>query len=251
MAYDAQTADLFTKYVQHTNGKRKIANSVADTILNLNECSVLDVGAGSGHVAVHLAPLAKQLVCIEPNNELFEQLKSLVPPAVSSIRARLEDWVDDTRFDIVLLAYFLDTFYGDPHFVRLLDSAFSHAKQNGMVVAVSYIEGCAWDVFTEVVAKRLGVKRRGGYTRNVEQIRTTGYHHRVRNMFTSHVFGSSLDMLYDNLGFFFKRNLAGYVEERKNFIPLLERLAVHRDGFWLIEITEIVFSIHRSPVDDL
>lgn len=75
------------------------------------QTSVLDVGAGSGRFALALAPLAKQIIAIEPNTAMLDYLQrdaqSLNFTNISYSHNAWQDTPDDLRVDIVICSHVL------------------------------------------------------------------------------------------------------------------------------------------------
>ncbi|HEU0003668.1 MAG TPA: class I SAM-dependent methyltransferase [Ktedonobacteraceae bacterium] len=75
------------------------------------QTSVLDVGAGSGRFALALAPLAKQIVAVEPNAAMLDYLQrdaqTLHRGDISYSRNTWQDAPDDLQAEIVICSHVL------------------------------------------------------------------------------------------------------------------------------------------------
>jgi 2-polyprenyl-3-methyl-5-hydroxy-6-metoxy-1,4-benzoquinol methylase len=75
------------------------------------QISVLDVGAGSGRFALALAPLAKQVIAVEPNASMLEYLRqdadALHLTNISYSHNTWQDAPDDLHADIVICSHVL------------------------------------------------------------------------------------------------------------------------------------------------
>ena len=75
------------------------------------QTSVLDVGAGSGRFALALAPLAKQVIAVEPNAAMLDYLRRDAQTShLSNISYSLNAWQDapdDLQADLVICSHVL------------------------------------------------------------------------------------------------------------------------------------------------
>jgi len=91
------------------------------------QTSVLDVGAGSGRFALALAPLAKQVIAVEPNAAMLDYLRrdaqSLDHINVSYSQIAWQDAPDDLQADIVICSHVLYPIRDIDPFLTKLQSA--------------------------------------------------------------------------------------------------------------------------------
>jgi len=91
------------------------------------QTSVLDVGAGSGRFALALAPLAKEIIAVEPNASMLDYLRRDALTSgltnISYSRNMWQDAPDDLQADIVICSHVLYPIYEIEPFLAKLQRA--------------------------------------------------------------------------------------------------------------------------------
>lgn len=131
---------------------------------------VIDIGAGTGHLAIQLAPLVKEIVAIEPDPDMLAEGKKLCAKHgvhnVQWIQASDEDLVTMSDLGQFTIATFGASFHWMEHDVlmKTLDSLIT--PQGGVVVAGSQSVWLPTEKWEEIVVKIiqdfLGQERRAG-----------------------------------------------------------------------------------------
>ena len=141
-------------------------------IFKLNkESRALDLGTGTGQIAIPLAQIVKKVVAIDPNEEMLREGESLaLKKRISNIiwvKARAEDLANELGFfDITTMGASFHWMDQD----KVLEEVYKIANEGGGIVLVSNTSSIhrnrgndAWkDVVLETIKKYLGEKRRAG-----------------------------------------------------------------------------------------
>jgi SAM-dependent methyltransferase len=80
---------------------------------------VLDLGAGTGHVAIPIASHALEVVAVEPDDGMVDALQTAAPANVKVIQARVEDMPDVGTFALTTAGRSIHWFASDDLFARL------------------------------------------------------------------------------------------------------------------------------------
>ena len=112
--YDAMYDDIYGG-AYHAATERLVALLRAELSARAR---VLDIGAGTGRIAVRLAQANHQIVAVEPSGGMLGQALDKAAAAGAEIDARLGTWpdvtgADDGPFDLVLLAFGITEYVTD------------------------------------------------------------------------------------------------------------------------------------------
>jgi len=141
-------------------------------IFKLNkESRALDLGTGTGQIAIPLSRIVKEVVAIDPDGEMLREGKSLaLKKRISNIiwvKARAEDISNKLGFfDVTTIGASFHWMDQD----KVLEEVYKIANEGGGIVLVSNTSSIhrnrgndAWkDVVLETIKKYLGEKRRAG-----------------------------------------------------------------------------------------
>ncbi len=212
MRYEENSyVSLFTRYTDHSDGKAVLANAIVDIASDIRAASLLDLGAGNGDLTAALAKHFSGVLAVERNTGFCRRLQQL--EGVDVVSGRMEDVDLGGPHDMCLLSYSLDGVPSD-RLEELLGRVLASRSTTGAVLACSYLEKCAWDVYHEYVCEKIQVPRWGGINRYVEEITKRGFSCHIRRVERTYIWGDDVDDLYDNLAFFFMENLDRYYSVR-------------------------------------
>lgn len=141
-------------------------------IFKLNGKSrALDLGTGTGQIAIPLSQIVKEVVAIDPDEEMLNEGKSLaLKKGISNIiwvKTRAEDLADELGFfDITTMGASFHWMEQD----RVLEEVYKITNKGGGIVIVANTSSIHrnrgnddWkDIVLEVIKKYLGEKRRAG-----------------------------------------------------------------------------------------
>jgi ubiquinone/menaquinone biosynthesis C-methylase UbiE len=72
-------------------------------VKSLQPSSILEVGIGTGNLALELSPLTNRYVGIEPSNAMFGEARDVLKGTeVKLVRATMEEFEDNERFELIL-----------------------------------------------------------------------------------------------------------------------------------------------------
>jgi SAM-dependent methyltransferase len=130
--------EAFERFQSATDEKEVLARELTGEIQQLAAQSLLDIGAGSGQLALRLAQAVSEYVALDERPEYVRQLSTL------GLTAVLGRWpmTIRRRFDIVLMSHVLAP--GDP-LRQMLETAFGNLKPGGALLLVLHdVVGSDW-----------------------------------------------------------------------------------------------------------
>lgn len=231
-------SELFQNYASHTNGKHLIAKTIIKSVSYLPN-NILDIGAGNGAITEYLSKWAKEIVAIEPSASLAKEITNRNLSNVEVIQTRIQDVKINKPYDLILMSYFLDVI-DQSAWLEILNTI--HQKcPNTPILCVTYLEGCPWDIFSQLIKKKIGTKRTGGYTTIIPAIRNLGWDINMMKMINTKIYGQTTQELYKILEFFYKDVLYEYQSTQSYLIKQLKKLA--NNNGTSIRVTEILFEL--------
>jgi hypothetical protein len=237
---------LFERYSERTDGKLKIAASIAQLAGSEKDMHLLDLGAGDGRLTRLLAPQFASTTAVDKKPAFRAQLEAI--PGVVAITSTIEDLRIDRPFDIGLLSYSLS---GVPleKLRETIDSLFAQSSREGRLFYITFEDGCEWDCYASEVYATLGIPRNGGSKLHKLDLAAVGIQTQEVDSFRTSIWDSSLDELYKTLAFFFVTHARDYIQRQNEFLSALS-LLVQEVGAGRISlpVTEKVFEIIR-PTD--
>jgi SAM-dependent methyltransferase len=237
------SSKLFDRYADHTDGKRLIAEAI-QSVVSPQPTLVVDVGSGSGEIAQHLAGWAKEVIAIEPSRDLAQQIRDRAVRNLRVIESTIQDTADPPVADLAVMSYFLDVI-DESIWGPVLEKISSMLQAGKPILAVSYLEGCDWDVFSQVVHTLYGTRRSGGYARGLFRLRRIGWDVHVLRILDTRIFGEDIAQLSEVLEFFYKDTLEQYRAARDVLKQVLSGLVDDPDRPSLV-VKEVLFEIFRA-----
>lgn len=234
--------DLFIKYTDNTNGKLILSNYLKNELGKYNFTSLLDVGAGEGEFAVCLSSVFQSVVAIEPNLEFAQKIKGKNVKNLTVVEDTIQNYAADSRFDVILLSYFLDLFQ-EQDIEMIMRKIAGLRSTKGMILGISYLPGCDWDNYAHRVIRDLNTGRKGGIDRIFAKLEKLNYYCSIKGIIDTEIYGTTLSDLYYNLSFFFKRNLKGYYSNKEKYMELLEKYSRKNAAGYSINVKEVVYEI--------
>ncbi len=204
----------------------------------------LDMGAGRGEIAEIIASASGRVEAVDPDAHMVSELRRLSrrQPRVIAVRDSLQTFSTESRYDLVVLAYVLESIDGHDvprHVERLLGLL----RPGGRVVGVTYLDGCDWDAYSSAVEHVVPYGRTGGTGKVFGRLRRAGLNARILRILDTHISDSTVEALYLTLGFFYKRKLEAYLAHRDTLSVELERYATPRGAGVCLEVKEAVYEI--------
>jgi SAM-dependent methyltransferase len=236
--------DLFNQYLSHTDGKDLVADNLARLYRSKSSGTVLDIGAGKGDIAIPLAQVFHQVVAVEPEERFTQVIRAANLPNLIVYESKIEEFWQAGKYDLILMSYLLDSMSSETISV-VMNQVESMKAPGGKIVAVTYLEGCNWDVFTHFIANQLGTRRNGGFSRLFSELKTIGWYIHIQKILETHIYGSNLDELYGNLSFFYKDNLDEYHANEGKFKPILRSLSAQAERVSL-SIREVILEVVKD-----
>lgn len=217
-------SDFFSRYASNTNGKNKISNELGLLFSKMSIDNLLDVGAGTGEIAIYLSKIVNRIVAVEPNIKLVKLIQQANKPNIEIYQCKIQDFEYTQKFDCILLSYFLDTI-PKTEWPSILKKLKSLLKPNGLILGITYLEGCEWDVFTQYIARQINISRSGGFGRVTLHLRYYGWDVVFKKLINTQIFGTTYNDLYDNLEFFYKAKIDDYRNNKEKYIHQLKNTA--------------------------
>lgn len=239
-----QYTDLFDKYTNNANGKQVLASALSRIMQETSRKSLLDIGAGNGEITRLIAPHFEGVDVIEPKRKYVEHIKNLNIANLSAFESDIQSYQTQKRYDSILLSYVLESI-SIADYPAIFEKLKAILNLKGNIYCATYLDGCDWDEFSYIVKARIDLARTGGFYRVLSSIRDCGYSIREREIVSTQIYGESLENLYENLAFFFKRGLDQYINHKQDLIAILERYTERsNDGRFYIEVKEVIFNIY-------
>jgi hypothetical protein len=212
-------SELFERYSANTDGKEKIAEYINAIGEAKPGALLIDFGAGDGRLTRRLLRGFDNIIAVEKHESFRPSLAAI--PGVCVVASKIEDFTPPRPYDVGLLSYSLS---GIPkqRFYDTVKRFLDRRGERGQLLFVTFVDGCDWDLWANGIAKHLNVPRRSGLARHQEQLESFGFPSRVVTTWESSIWGENSDALYRNLGFFFYRNIADYLQDQSKLKPLLE-----------------------------
>lgn len=236
--------ELFARYAAHTDGKKIIAAELIKLYPNASALRLADLGAGSGEIATRLAQAFKQITAVEPKGAFVDTLKQQGLPNLEAVQATIQDFETAHVYDVALLSYVLDS-QAQPEIGRILDKIETFLAPQGQVIGVTFLEGCAWEIFSTYTANLMQWQRGGGLNYVQAAVVESGRQLQTLKVVETKITGKNLDDLYGNLAFYCRQQPALYQQLRKPIMRKLQELVVQGLGFVYLPVQEVIFEIGK------
>ena len=235
-------SELFVKYINNTNGKNVLCNYLKNELPKYNYTSLLDVGAGQGEFAIGLTSILKSVIAVEPNHSFAQNLRDKNIKNLTVIEDTIQNYRTDESYDIILLSYFLDLFK-DFDIEIIMNKIMKLKSANGIILGISYLPHCDWDNYAHIIINDLKIERKGGIDRVFTKLEKFNYYCSIMNIIDTEIQGKTLEDLYYNLSFFFKKNLKGYYSNIDRYIKVLQKYSRIKDNRYSINVKEVIYEI--------
>ena len=106
---------------------------------------ILDLGAGTGRIAIHLAESGCNVWCVEPSPAMmreFEKKLDATPKLNDKIHLKLTDSLHlqfDKKMDLAILSGTFDHFMDNSERIQALKNVHVHLKKNGILIFDVYL----------------------------------------------------------------------------------------------------------------
>ena len=236
-------SDLFNRYTQHHTGRQSIGTGLLDLLKNYkaNGCAI-DIGAGNGDITCYLADLFYRVDAIERRDELANDIRAKKRNNINVISCDIFDYFIDKRYDLVLMSYLLDSIESIATY-KLMSIVDELATPDGIVLGVTYLPDCAWYEFSSAICNELNIRQKGGMNNVFERLTDANYQCNIVKTIDSFIWGNSIDDLFQNLSFFYKSNIHGYIESKDKFVSLLKKFVCISNGLVELKVKEAIFNI--------
>lgn len=206
------------------------------------ETTILDVGAGTGRFTLALAPLAKQVVAIEPNKTMLEYLRQDAETrGLRNIVLRQETWQDtpeDLTGDLVICSHVLYPIRDIVPFLAKLNAA---ARQQCYI----YMRATPMDALTAPLWKHF---------HGDERCLPPGYIHALDILYEMDIYANvevvrlPVSMRFPSLEVAVEESLEQLIlpdseQTRRELRSLLEGWLVEREGMLVPPVSEMVCAI--------
>lgn len=235
-------SELFIKYINNTNGKNVLCNYLKNELPKYNYTSLLDVGAGQGEFAIGLTSILKSVIAVEPNQSFAQNLREKNIKNLTVIEDTIQNYRTDDSYDIILLSYFLDLFR-DKDIEIIMNKIMKLKSAKGIILGISYLPHCDWDNYAHIIINDLTIERKGGIDRVFTKLEKFNYYCSIMNIIDTEIYGKTLEDLYYNLSFFFKKNLEGYYSNIDRYIKILQKYSRIKDNQYSINVKEVIYEI--------
>jgi ubiquinone/menaquinone biosynthesis C-methylase UbiE len=235
-------SELFVKYINNTNGKNVLCNYLKNELPKYNYTSLLDVGAGQGEFAIGLTSILKSVVAVEPNQSFAQNLREKNIKNLTVIEDTIQNYKTYDSYDIILLSYFLDLFQ-DKDIEIIMNKIMKLKSAKGIILGISYLPRCDWDNYAHIIINDLTIERKGGIDRVFTKLEKFNYYCSIMNIIDTEIYGKTLEDLYYNLSFFFKKNLEGYYSNIDRYIKILQKYSRIKDNRYSINVKEVIYEI--------
>lgn len=235
----------FDLYTRHSNAKRKVANSIIDFMESHSLSNVMDVGAGNGMLTRELLRFTDDIYAVEPNELFWPALQELHSAGLRFAGARAQDLetAGDEKFDLVLMSYLLDSVPAE-QVQSICETVRTYLNEKGVMVGVTYVDGCPWDAYMLAVESIFGTSRsRGGLSRMYPLLRDLKYTIENVAIVRTQIWADSLRQLFDSTVFFHRRIATEYLAEASRLIPILENYAQRTREHYELHVDEVIYQI--------
>jgi len=236
--------ELFNRYTRYHTGRQSIGNGLIDLLKNNETKSIaVDIGAGNGDITCYLADLFYRVDAIERREDLANSISNKKKDNINVIVSDIFDYSIDTKYDLVLMSYLLDSFDDLISINQLMSIVKKLITSDGIILGVTYLPDCAWNEFSAIVCSELSIRQKGGITNVSELLTAANCQCHILKTIESYIWGNSIDDLFLNLSFFYKSNINGYINNKDRFVALLEKNICTSNGLFELNVKEAIFDI--------
>lgn len=176
--YFVSAASFYKKYRPFY--PKELLEQIKNSFSLSKECRVLDMGAGTGQLAIGLAPFVKEVVALEPDAEMIRYGKELASEYgvdnIEWMHASAEELNDHSDIGAFTCATFGASFHwmNQEELLRQLDNLIE--KDGGIVISGSrtvWFPSEMWEEkVKEIIERHLGTERRAGTGKFMQAAKT-------------------------------------------------------------------------------
>ncbi|HEX2294385.1 MAG TPA: class I SAM-dependent methyltransferase [Actinomycetota bacterium] len=236
---------LFARYLDNTDGKDAVAEALASHARALGRPRILDVGAGPGTIATRLLDEAEHVTVVEPSPDFAGTHESRASGRYRFFQQTIQEFeAPSGSFDLIVLSYVLESIPGRD-WSAVLAKLDELRSDRGVILGVTYVDGCAWEAFADFVDTTIGASgaREGGTDRIIRQLRDLGYAPVIDRVLETSIWGRDVDELFDVLEFFFRNEADKYESARPRLLKELARLSKVTRSRVSLPVLEAVFQV--------